>query len=120
VLSPYTHREIELPVDSPFPTFPRNASFTGIISSFDEAYFKAFLKEARRIGKACRAAFSAEDPAFREHAHPLSDSYSQVGDLYFADLWYYPHGYEPPLTPVLIDLQSSEVGILPRAHLHGV
>jgi len=110
VLSPYTHREIELPVDSPFPDFSEECIVYRDNLFFDEAYFKAFLKEARRIGKACRAAFSAEDPAFREHAHPLSDSYSQVGDLYFADLWYYPHGYEPPLTPVLIDLQSSEVG----------
>ena len=57
-----------------------------------------------------RAAFSLDDPAFREHALPLSVSYTPAGNLYLADLWYYPNGPEADVDPLVIDMQSKEVG----------
>ncbi len=58
----------------------------------------------------CRAAFYADDPAFREHALPLSTSYALAGEYYLADLWYYPNGPDPDVAPLPIDLQAREIG----------
>ncbi len=110
VLSSHTQRELELPFGAPLPDFNEECIVYRDNLFFDAAYFQAFLSEARRIGKACRAAFTADFPAFREHAFPLSNSFTQVKDLYYTDLWYYPKGYEPGPEPVLVDLQSTEVG----------
>jgi carbonic anhydrase/acetyltransferase-like protein (isoleucine patch superfamily) len=68
------------------------------------------LKLAQKRGRACRAAFSTSDPAFREHALPLSTSYSSDGDACMADLWYFPNGPQVGVEPLVIDLQSSEAG----------
>ncbi len=56
------------------------------------------------------AAFSLEDAAFREHALPLSTSYTPSGNYFLADLWYFPSGPQEDCEPVVIDLQSREVG----------
>ena len=77
---------------------------------FDEGYIKAFLSEARKRKHASRAAFSVNDPAFREHALPLSNSYTPAGSVYLADLWYYPNGPVADVEPLVIDLQSREIG----------
>ena len=69
-----------------------------------------FLDAARQRKGAVRAAFRADDPAFREHALPLSISYSRHADLYLADLWYYPDGPVPDPEPLVIDLQAREMG----------
>jgi carbonic anhydrase/acetyltransferase-like protein (isoleucine patch superfamily) len=109
-LAPYVTREVELAAREPLPRLRdamlvhRNNLF------FDQGYIKAFIAAARKRGRACRAAFSAQDPAFREHALPLSTSYTLAGNLYLADLWYYPHGPVADVEPLLIDLGSKEVG----------
>jgi carbonic anhydrase/acetyltransferase-like protein (isoleucine patch superfamily) len=114
VLAPYTDREIELPPGAPLPKTGEPSLVYRDNLYFDAAYLAAFLAEARRRGRPCRAAFSARDPAFREHALPLSNSYSQEGEIYLAELWYYPHGIQTAdggeCEPVVIDLQASEAG----------
>src|SRR5574340_157121 len=77
---------------------------------FDQFYLESFLVAARQRGRAVRASFRADDPAFREHALPLSSSYTPHGDLYLADLWYYPGGPVPDAEPLVIDLQAREMG----------
>ena len=77
---------------------------------FDTNYLDAFLAEAKKRNRAVRAAFPADQPAFREHALPLSTSYTQAGSLYLADLWYYPNGTQEPAEPLAIDLQTIEAG----------
>lgn len=110
VLAPYTTRELELkpgqrmPIDREETIVYRDNLF------FDEAYIQAFLSAARNKRRACRAAFSAEDPAFREHALPLSNSYTPAGTLYLADLWYYPKGPVADVEPLVIDLEAREMG----------
>ena len=77
---------------------------------FDEPFITAFMKEALRLKRPVRAAFRADDPAFREHALPLSTSYTPAGSLYLADLWYYPNGPVAGAEPLVIDMQSKEIG----------
>lgn len=110
VLSPYTNREIEVPSRAPFPKITEESLVYRDNLYFDSAYLEAFLKEAKNRGRPCRAAFSANDPAFREHALPLSTSYIHQGDLYLADLWYFPGGGQNEAEPLVIDLHSTEVG----------
>jgi len=110
VLAPYTNREIELPAGATTPRFNEECVVYRDNLYFDAPYMQAFLGEAKKRGHACRAAFSANDPAFREHALPLSTSYTRQGDVYLADLWYYPHGIEATAEALVIDLQATEAG----------
>lgn len=110
VLAPYTDRELELPLGSPLPETNEPCLAYRDNLYFDQAYVDAFLKAAREANRPCRAAFSIKDPAFREHALPLSTSYTPAGDLYLADLWYYPQGPTPDAQPLVIDLQAREIG----------
>lgn len=110
VLAPYTTRELEL---KPGQRMPIDREETIVYRDnllFDEAYIHAFLAAARRKKRACRAAFSAEDPSFKEHALPLSSSYTPAGGLYLADLWYYPKGPVADVEPLVIDLDAREMG----------
>ena len=77
---------------------------------FDKFYIDAFMEEAIKRNKPVRAAFKSSDPAFREHALPLSTSYTPAGSLYLADLWYYPNGPVSGVDPLVIDMQAREIG----------
>lgn len=110
VLAPYTEREIELPEGAPLPDVHEACLVYRDNLYFDSSYMAAFLAAARSTGKACQAAFTLADPAFREHALPLASSYRQQGDFYLAELWYYPDGPQPEVEPLVVDLQSREIG----------
>lgn len=115
VLAPHTHRELELPPQADFPKINEECLAYRDNLFFDSAYFEAFLREARLRRQPCQAAFSANDPSFREHALPLSTSYTPDGDLYLAELWYFPSGIHSEIDPmsaepVVIDLDSTEAG----------
>jgi carbonic anhydrase/acetyltransferase-like protein (isoleucine patch superfamily) len=118
VLEPFTNRELEL---SPWDTLPNSAEPCLVYRDnlyFDRAYIEAFLKEAKKREVPSRAAYSADDPAFREHALPLSTSYTAHEDLYLADLWYFPQGVRGVINPdsienaepLVVDLLSTEAG----------
>lgn len=109
-LAPYVTREIELTAHEPLPRVREATLVHRNNLFFDADYIRTFITKARKLGHACRAAFSVEDPAFREHALPLSTSYTLAGSLYLADLWYYPHGPVADVEPLVIDLGSKEVG----------
>ncbi len=110
VLTPYTRREVELAPGARFPQIREACIVYRDNLFFDQHYIDAFMSEAQKRKHACRAAFSINDPAFREHILPLSLSYTQVGDIYLADLWYYPNGPEPNADPLIVDLQAREIG----------
>jgi len=110
VLAPYTTREMELPPGAPLPQVHEACIVYRDNLFFDQNYMKAFMEAARQANRPVRAAFSTTDPAFREHILPLSLSYSPAGDLYLADLWYYPNGPETGAAPLVIDLQAREIG----------
>lgn len=110
LLAPYVTRELELEPGKRLPQVREPMLVYRDNLYFDEFYIRAFMAEARRRRRAVRAAFSANDPAFKEHAFPLSSSYTPAGDLYLADLWYYPNGPVADVEPLVIDLQSREMG----------
>ena len=110
LLAPYVTREMELkqgerlqPVREPTIVYRDNLFF-------DEAYISAFMEQAIKKNRPVRAAFRADDLAFREHALPLSTSYTPAGSLYLADLWYYPNGPMAGVEPLVIDMQAREIG----------
>ena len=110
LLAPYVTREMELkpgermqPVREPAIVYRDNMFF-------DEDYIDTFMEMALKRNRPVRAAFRADDPAFREHALPLSTSYSPAGSLYLADLWYYPKGPVAGAEPLVLDLQAREIG----------
>ncbi len=109
-LAPYTQGEQELLAGSPLPPITDECLVYRDNLYFDRSYIREFLRAATAHGVPCRAAFSLKDAAFREHALPLSTSFTPEGELYLADLWYYPRGVQPQAEPLVIDLQASEVG----------
>lgn len=110
VLAAYTNREIELPLGSAFPTTREPCLVYRDNLVFDEYFLAAFFDATKQRGCASRAAFTINDPAFREHALPLSTSYTKAGDIYLADLWIFPNGTQEHAEPLVIDMQSREVG----------
>jgi UDP-N-acetylglucosamine diphosphorylase / glucose-1-phosphate thymidylyltransferase / UDP-N-acetylgalactosamine diphosphorylase / glucosamine-1-phosphate N-acetyltransferase / galactosamine-1-phosphate N-acetyltransferase len=110
MLAKYTNRELELPAGMPFPQIREECLVYRDNLFFDEDYIQSFITQAKALGRPARAAFSIHDPAFREHILPLSCSYTPAGDLYLADLWYYPNGPEPDVSTVVVDLESKEIG----------
>ena len=109
-LAPFATREMELPPNGRLPQTREACLVYRDNLWFDEFYIRAFLAEAVKRKRASRAALSINDPAFREHCLPLSNSYTPAGELYLADLWYYPNGPEPEADPLVIDLQAREIG----------
>ena len=110
VLAPYTTREQELKAGERLPLVRDETIVYRDNLFFDEQYITEFMKPARKKGRAVRAAFAADEPAFKEHALPLSASYAPAGGLYLADLWYYPKGPVADVEPLVIDLESRELG----------
>jgi carbonic anhydrase/acetyltransferase-like protein (isoleucine patch superfamily) len=110
VLVPYTTREQELTSGQPLSMVREEMLVYRDNLFFDTEYINMFIKTARQRGRAVRAAFSADNPAFREHALPLSTSYTSAGGLYLADLWYYPNGPVADVEPLVIDLETREMG----------
>ncbi len=110
LLAPYTTREIEIAPNGRLP-FEHEAMLVYRDNLFfDEFYINEFIRQAKQRKHPSRAAFSIDDLAFREHALPLSTSYTPAGNLYLADLWYYPNGLEADPDPLVIDMQAREVG----------
>ncbi|MBC8333064.1 MAG: multidrug transporter [Anaerolineae bacterium] len=110
VLSPYIERELQVGSDAELPNFSGPALVYRDNLYFDAEYIKEFITQAKKRAGASRAACSANDLAFREHALPLSRSYEKSGENYLLDLWYYPHGSSPHANPLVIDLFPREIG----------
>ncbi len=110
LLAPYVTHELELKKGERLQPVREQAIVYRDNLFFDEFYINAFMEAAIKGNKPVRAAFRADDPAFREHALPLSTSYTPAGSLYLADLWYYPNGPVAGVEPLVIDMQAREIG----------
>jgi carbonic anhydrase/acetyltransferase-like protein (isoleucine patch superfamily) len=82
---------------------------------FDAEFFGYFMDHARRAGRACRAAFSADDKAFHSYALPLTTCFEKAFDpqgspIYLIDLWYFPNGYSQDITPIIVPSGYKEKG----------
>lgn len=109
-LTKYTHSELEINEFQDLPQIQEECIVFRDNLLFDQNYIDSFLEQARKSGTAVQAAFSRNDNAFREHCLPLADSYQQVGDIYLAELWYFPNGPVSHIQPLVIDLESREIG----------
>jgi hypothetical protein len=110
VLAPYTHKEIEIPLGAPIPEVDEECIVYRDNLYFDKEYLSLFIEMAKKTGTACRAAFTTEDPSFREHALPLAISYTRFNDLFLADLWYYPNGPVSYAQPIIVPTDTIEAG----------
>jgi UDP-N-acetylglucosamine diphosphorylase / glucose-1-phosphate thymidylyltransferase / UDP-N-acetylgalactosamine diphosphorylase / glucosamine-1-phosphate N-acetyltransferase / galactosamine-1-phosphate N-acetyltransferase len=109
-LAPYITRELELQPHEPMPQKHEPMLVYRDNLFFDRHFIEEFISQAVRKNRPVRAAFSADDPAFREHALPLSTSYTSAGSRYLADLWYYPRGPMADVDPLVVDMEAREVG----------
>jgi carbonic anhydrase/acetyltransferase-like protein (isoleucine patch superfamily) len=110
LLAKYTTRELELKKNDRLQPVREETIVYRDNLYFDQYYIEEFMKQAMQKKRPVRAAFHSSDSAFREHAFPLSTSYTPAGSLYLADLWYYPNGPEAGVEPLVIDLQTREIG----------
>jgi UDP-N-acetylglucosamine diphosphorylase / glucose-1-phosphate thymidylyltransferase / UDP-N-acetylgalactosamine diphosphorylase / glucosamine-1-phosphate N-acetyltransferase / galactosamine-1-phosphate N-acetyltransferase len=109
-LAPYVTRELEIPSNARLPQSQEPMLVYRDNLFFDQHFIDEFIQRALQKNRPVRAAFSADDPAFREHALPLSTSYTPAGSLYLADLWYYPRGPVADVDPLVINMDAREVG----------
>lgn len=82
---------------------------------FDREFLTYFLELARASKRPCRAAFSADDKAFRTYVLPLAQDLQPARDkngkeIYVMDLWYFPNGYDPAIHPVIVPSDAHEIG----------
>lgn len=118
VLSSYCREEIECTSLEELSDFPPEIISGELVVYrdnlfFDEFLFKEFITKARQSGRARQIAFALNDKAIVNHALPLQDGIRLVGDLYIADLFYYPEGAAIDTTrpePLVIDTEPREMG----------
>jgi len=123
VLSPYCSQEIEVSqrIDHPLEIpgkadqeIPPNQELLVYRDNlfFDEHLLAAFLERAKAEHKngASRIAFSLNDAAIVTHALHLQEGIRREGDVYVADLWYFPRGLTDRIEPVVIDTLPREIG----------
>ena len=77
---------------------------------FDQHFIDEFIERARASGTARQVAFALDDRAIVTHALPLQEGIRRQGDLYVADLWYFPRGVERNPKPLVIDTEPYEMG----------
>jgi carbonic anhydrase/acetyltransferase-like protein (isoleucine patch superfamily) len=114
ILAPYCHAELGVESVAEIPATDEEVLVYRDNLFFDESLIKAFLEEARASGEACRIAFHLDDKAISTHAFPFQSGIRQEGDVYLADLWYFPRGARGDMAErarlVPIDTQAREIG----------
>lgn len=111
VLARYCLTEVEVESGDPLPPIREECIVYRDNLFFDEDFVHEFLRLAKARRKPCQVAFSPDDKAIVVHALPLQDNIHRQGDVYVADLWYYPNGPtdETP-EPVVVDTMAREIG----------
>ncbi|MBN1219552.1 MAG: multidrug transporter [Anaerolineae bacterium] len=119
VLSPYCQEELECKSFAQISSFsPKLLAGELVIYRdnlfFDEFLFEAFITKARRSGQPAQIAFAPDDAAIVNHALlNLQTGIRLAGNVYVADLFYYPDGAVLPAQkpqPLVIDTQPREIG----------
>ncbi len=118
VLSPYCQEELECNSFEAIASFPPQILSGELVVYrdnlyFDEFLFEAFIKTARQSKQPAQVAFARDDPAIVTHGLPLQSGIRLVGDVYVADLFYYPDGTaidKARPRPVVIDTKAREMG----------
>jgi carbonic anhydrase/acetyltransferase-like protein (isoleucine patch superfamily) len=82
---------------------------------FDDEFLQYFMDRAWNSKRACRAAFYADDPAFRTYVLPLATHFEASRDaagkaIYLLDLWFFPNGYTDDILPIPVPSDAAELG----------
>ncbi|MBI1259350.1 MAG: multidrug transporter [Chloroflexi bacterium] len=82
---------------------------------FDLEFLEYFMERALKSGRACRAAFLADDPAFKTYTLPLARGFERTVDaegrsICLADLWYFPANYTTDVLPIVVPSDAEEMG----------
>ncbi len=125
VLSPYCSQEIEIrqkiihpleilekvdqriPRDQELFVYRDNLFFDSHLLA---AFFEGARAKAEHEKKASQIAFSLDDAAIATHALHLQEGIRREGNVYVADLWYFPKGPTDQIEPVVVDTSPHEIG----------
>ena len=118
VLSSYCQEEVECSSFESIPSLPLEIISGEVIVYrdnlfFDDLLFNAFITAAQQLGQAAQIAFSQQDTAIITHALRLQEGIRLKGDVYVADLFYYPDGAaigKDTPQPIVIDTEPRELG----------
>jgi UDP-3-O-[3-hydroxymyristoyl] glucosamine N-acyltransferase len=82
---------------------------------FDIEFMQYFMEHAKQTKRACRAAFAADDMAYKTYTLPLTKGLEPAVDntgrrIYLLDLWYFPDGYTNDIVPVVVPSGGEEMG----------
>jgi carbonic anhydrase/acetyltransferase-like protein (isoleucine patch superfamily) len=79
---------------------------------FNAQLIDTFIEQAKASGHACQIAFSRNDKAITAHALPLQEGIRvhPRGDVFVADLFYFPNGVTEDPQPLVIDTAPREMG----------
>ena len=114
VLSPYCFQEEEVADFSEITDTESELLVYRDNLYFDADLLDAFLKSAKVKAKqgniASRIAFALDDDAIKAHAVHLQEGIRQEGDVYVADLWYFPRGITTRVEPAVISTLAREIG----------
>lgn len=111
VLAPYCDEEIEVNSFFEIPTDRRETLVYRENLFFDRYFFEAFITEARKRNRPSRVAFSPDDKAITNYALLLQKGIHRQGNLYVADMWYFPRGVKiEEAEPLVIDTEAREIG----------
>jgi carbonic anhydrase/acetyltransferase-like protein (isoleucine patch superfamily) len=77
---------------------------------FDQFFLDEFIRRARDSGRARQVAFALDDLAITVHATHLQRGIRREGNVYVADMWYFPHGVERNVRPLVMDTHAREMG----------
>lgn len=125
VLSPYCSQEVEVRQKIKHPleitgkadqVIPPNRELFVYRDNlfFDEYLLAAFLEGARakakQHNKASQIAFSLNDAAIVTHALHLQEGIRRQGNIFVADLWYFPDGLTDQIEPLVVDTMPRSIG----------
>jgi hypothetical protein len=74
------------------------------------AFIERAKAKAEHEKKASQIAFSLNDAAIVTHALHLQEGIRREGDIYVADMWYFPEGLTAEIEPVVVDTLPREIG----------
>ncbi len=77
---------------------------------FNQELVDEFITQARARRSACQIAFALDDKAITTHAIPLATGIQRKGDVYVAEMYYFPPGERRDPQPLVIDTQAYEMG----------
>lgn len=83
---------------------------------FNEELLETFITSAKAAGYACQIAFSKNDKTITTHALKLQEGIRPSGEVYVADMFYYPEGKHSTPRPLIVDTEASEMGYYSVPH----